>query len=193
MTQADGSLVQEPVAYDVWWFRYLLTEDRDFDWATLTYESFRHWFDVSVQRYDEVYGGADADLSAFRDSGGKLVMWHGAADFGVMVQGTMDYYERLQDELGPGDTQQFARLFIAPGVGHCRGGAGAQPVDPLSAVVEWVEHGRAPRTLDAATESGATRPICLYPFVAQWTGRGDSADGSTYRCVRATPLEPRRA
>ena len=191
--QADGSLVQQPFTYDIWWFRYFLTQDPNFDWRTLTYESFEYWFDESVERYDDMYGGTDADLSEFRDSGGKLLLWHGGADFGVMVQGTLDYYERVQDELGPGRTQQFVRLFVAPGVGHCGGGAGAQLVDPLSALVTWVEGGKAPRTLDAATTAGATRPVCLYPFVATWTGRGDAADGSTYRCVPGTRLEPRQA
>jgi Tannase and feruloyl esterase len=190
--QADGSLVQQPFVYDIWWFQYWLTQNPNFDWSTLDYESFEHWFDVAVQRYGDLTGASDPDLSAFRESGGKLLMWHGAADFGVPFQGTVDYYERVRDELGPGHTQQFVRLFLAPGVGHCGGGNGAQLVDPLSALVEWVEGGKAPRTLDAATAAGATRPICLYPFVAQWTGRGDSADGSTYRCVRATTLDPRQ-
>ncbi len=191
----DGQLVGVPFVYDIWWFRYFLTQDPQFDWRTLTYESFEHWFDVAVERYDEVYGASDPDLSAFRAAGGKLLLWHGASDFGVPFQGSVDYYERVLDELGPGHTQQFLRLFLAPGVGHCGGGAGAQPVDPLAALVEWVEDGRAPRTLEGATvaEDGTvtgTRPICLYPSVARWTGQGDPADGSTYRCGPATRMEP---
>jgi feruloyl esterase len=197
VVQEDGTLVQTPFIYDIWWFQYWLTQDPEFDWATLDYESFADWFEVAVDRYGDVTGASDPDLSAFRESGGKLLLWHGAADFGVPFQGTVDYYERVQDELGPGHTQQFVRLFLAPGVGHCRGGAGPQPVDPLGALVEWVEGGKAPRTLDSAIvdEEGnvtVTRPICRYPFVAEWTGRGDPADGSTYRCTRATEMELRQ-
>lgn len=69
---------------------------------------------------------------------------------------------------------------------------GLQLGDPFSALVEWVENGKAPDTLDARTAAGATRPVCAYPFVAQWTGHGDSADGSTYRCVPATRMELRQ-
>jgi hypothetical protein len=188
-----GQLVGDPFIYDLWWIQYFLEDDPAFDWRTLDYASFEELFDLAVERYGDMMGASDPDLSAFRESGGKLLMWHGLADFGVTVKGTVDYYERVRDELGPGHTQQFVRLFLAPGVGHCGGGAGAQPADPLSALVEWVENGKAPRTLDAATAQGATRPICLYPFVAQWTGRGDSADGSTYRCVPATRMQLRQA
>jgi hypothetical protein len=186
--QADGSLVQQPFIYDIWWFRYFLTQDPDFDWRTLTYESFEHWFDVSVERYDDVYGGTDADLSAFRDSGGKLLLWHGAADFGVMMQGTLDYYERVRDELGSGHTQQFVRLFVAPGVGHCRGGAGAQPVDPLGALVEWVEGGNAPRTLDGATARRRPGPPGRSASTRSWpsgpAGATPATAGPTAACRR---------
>ncbi|RBY78358.1 tannase/feruloyl esterase family alpha/beta hydrolase [Geodermatophilus sp. TF02-6] len=196
--QPDGTLLQQPFVFDIWWFRYFLTQDPDFDWTSLTYESYADWFDVAVERYDEVLGASDPDLSAFHASGGKLVVWHGGADFGVPVQGSIDYYERVQDTLGRGQTEQFLRLFLFPGVGHCGGGAGAQPVDPLRAVVEWVEEGTAPRTLDATSvvEDGTvtgTRPVCAYPWVARWTGRGERADGSTYRCVPATRLQLRQA
>jgi hypothetical protein len=189
----SGQLVGDPFVYDIWWIRYFLTDDPTFDWRTLDPASFEALFDLAVERYGDMMGASDPDLSAFRESGGKLLMWHGLADFGVTVRGTVDYVERVLAELGPGHTQQFARLFLAPGVGHCGGGAGAQPVDPFGALVEWVEGGRAPRTLDAATADGATRPICAYPTVARWTGRGDASDGSTYRCVPATRMELRQA
>ncbi|MGY1802576.1 tannase/feruloyl esterase family alpha/beta hydrolase [Blastococcus sp. SYSU D00922] len=189
----SGQLVGNPFVYDLWWIQYFLADDPAFDWRTIDYADFEGLFDLAVERYGDMMGASDPDLSAFRASGGKLLMWHGLADFGVTVKGTVDYYERLLDELGPGHTQQFARLFLAPGVGHCGGGAGAQLTDPFAALVQWVEQGKAPKTLDARTTAGATRPVCAYPFVARWTGRGDSADGSTYRCVPATRLELREA
>lgn len=192
--EVDGRLVGAPFTYDLWWFSLWLAQDRDYDWRTLTYTSFEDYFDLAVSRYDAVMGASNPDLSAFRDSGGKLLLWHGAADFGVPYQGTVDYYQRVRQKLGPGAAQQFMRLFVAPGVGHCRGGAGAQPVDPLNALVAWVEQGKAPRTLYAATtdENGtitATRPICRYPFVARWTGQGDATDGSNYQCVPSTRMQ----
>jgi feruloyl esterase len=191
---ADGQLVGSPFTYDIWWFTRFLKADLGWDWTTLTRADFEASFDLAMQRYDELMGADDPDLSAFRDNGGKLLMWHGAADFGVMYQGTLDYYEKVRDLLGPGKTQQFARLFIAPGVGHCSGGAGPELTDPLSALVSWVERGHAPRTLEAAKVVNGVdtqqRPVCMYPFVAKWTGRGDPNDGSTFRCVPGSRLEP---
>lgn len=187
--EQDGRLVGAPFQYDLWWFSLFLAQDRSWDWTTLTPARFESYFDQAVVRYDDVFGAANPDLSGFARSGGKLLLWHGEADFGVPFQGTVDYYDRVRDELGPGRTQQFARLFLAPGVDHCGGGAGPQLTDPLGALVAWVEHGTAPRTLDAALTGAdgkvsGTRPVCRYPEVARWTGRGTPADGSTYRCVR---------
>ncbi len=40
-----------------------------------------------------------------------------------------------------GDTGDFLRLFLAPGVEHCRGGPGFAPDNPFAAVVRSVEDG----------------------------------------------------
>ncbi|MCI2418441.1 tannase/feruloyl esterase family alpha/beta hydrolase [Saccharopolyspora sp. K220] len=195
--EVDGRLVGKPFEYDLWWFSLFLAQDRSFDWTSLTYRSFEAFFDQADQMYSDVLGADAPDLSAFQEAGGKMLLWHGKADFGVPFQGTVDYYERVQDRLGSGRTQQFLRLFLAPGVGHCGGGAGPAPADPLGALVKWVEGGKAPRTLEASrVDDGQvtqTRPICMYPFVARWTGWGDANDESAYRCVPGTRLERPRA
>ncbi|MBB3675465.1 tannase/feruloyl esterase family alpha/beta hydrolase [Modestobacter versicolor] len=192
--EVDGRWEGSPFVFDLWWISLFLEQDPSWDWRTLTPEAFEAYFAQAVEMYSDVLGADDPDLSAFRDQGGKALLWHGAADFGVPVQGTIDYYERVRDLMGRGQTQDFLRLFVAPGVGHCGGGAGLQPTGQFEALVEWVEHGRAPQTLqsqrvdDAGTVT-ATRPICQYPEVARWTGRGDPDDGSTYRCRKGTRLE----
>ena len=60
-------------------------------------------------------------------------------------------------------TEVFARLFLLPGVGHCRGGTGPDTFDGLGPLVEWVEHGIPPERLIAAKlVDGAvtrTRPL----------------------------------
>lgn len=191
--EVDGRLVGKPFQYDLWWFGLFLAHDRGWDWTTLTPASFEAFFDQAVRTYDDVLGAADPDLSAFADSGGKLLLWHGAADFGVPFQGTVDYYERVRATLGPEQASEFVRLFLAPGVGHCRGGAGAQPADPLGTLVEWVENGTAPETLagvrlDENGATTATRPICPYPTVARWNGEGDPDDAASYACAEATRM-----
>ena len=83
-------------------------------------------------------------------------------------------------------TAEFIRLFMAPGVGHCGGGAGPAPSGQLEALLAWVEDGKAPETLLATRrdQSGATRsrPLCQYPQVAKYKGRGSTDDASSFSC-----------
>jgi feruloyl esterase len=86
-----------------------------------------------------------------------LLLWQGFADPRVPVLNTIAYYDRLiasQMPEGRHDkgerkealrhTQEFARLFLSPGVGHCGGGGGPDTVDLISPFIPWVEQGIAP-------------------------------------------------
>jgi hypothetical protein len=127
------------------------------------------------------------NLSAFRKRGGKLVMWHGWSDQLINANGSVDYYNRVIDKMGGlKRTQDFARLFMAPGVGHCAGGPGPQPLRPFDAVVSWVEKGIAPATLPASRPvqgTVQTRPLCPYPAVATWNGTGSVNEAASFSCV----------
>lgn len=187
-TVVDGTLTTQPNPITLGWFRYFVQQDPDWDWRTLTHESYERLFAKSEAKFEEVIGTRDVDLREFRDHGGKAVIWHGLADQLIYPQGTVDYYERLQDEMGAGDVGEFARMFLAPGVEHCDGGPGAAPVDPLAVVVDWVENGTAPDVLPAAnvTADGAvtmTRPLCAYPQVARYDGAGDPNVASSFDCA----------
>ena len=72
------------------------------------------------------------------------MMWHGWADQLIYPQGTIDYFERVQEEFGESRTRKFSRLFMAPGVAHCGGGTGPPPNGQFEALVRWVEKGDAP-------------------------------------------------
>jgi feruloyl esterase len=60
-------------------------------------------------------------------------------------------------------------------------------VDWLAAVVDWVEHGKAPEMLVGAhIEAGKTtrtRPICAYPQVAAYKGSGSIDEAANFHCV----------
>jgi len=87
---------------------------------------------------------------------------------------------------GAADASKFARLFLAPGVGHCGGGNGPQPDGQFDAVVRWVEEGKAPETLNAVRrEQGKvvrTRPLCQFPMVAKYKGTGSTDDAANFTC-----------
>jgi hypothetical protein len=170
--------------------RYLLAQDPQWDWRTLTHETYEQFWAQAEEEYAAVYRGDDPDLRAFRDRGGKLLLWHGWADEQIYGENTIEYYGRLQDEMGgPEATAAFARLFMAPGVTHCRGGDGPQPADPFGALVDWVEHGKAPATLlaerrDAGGNVVRSRPLCMYPMVARYRGRGSTDDAANFACSK---------
>ncbi len=100
-----------------------------------------------------IYDATNPDLAAFRDRGGKLLVFHGWADPLVTPQRTIDYYDAVRATMGGAEsTAQFARLFLLPGVDHCgiQPGPGAKSVDfdPLPALEAWVERNEAPATLN---------------------------------------------
>jgi len=145
-----------------------LLQDPAWDWKTATYEQYDQLFTQSVEQYTSVIGTDNPDLRAFKRAGGKILIWHGWADQLIFPEGTIAYYERVQDVVGgTRETEEFARLFMAPGVYHCAGGPGPQPDDPLSQVVAWVEKGRAPKTLNGVrrdaggTSSRRGRSACI--------------------------------
>jgi feruloyl esterase len=141
-----------------------------------------------------------ADLEEFKSHGGKLLLYHGFADPQVPTLNTIAYYERLitsQTREGRHDerkrreglhrTQEFARLFLAPGVAHCAGGAGPDNVDRLSPVVQWVEQGIAPEQLVASKivngVTAFTRPVCAHPALPRYNGVGDPTKASSFACI----------
>ncbi|MBV9580994.1 MAG: tannase/feruloyl esterase family alpha/beta hydrolase [Chloroflexi bacterium] len=86
------------------------------DWTTTTYQRFDQLFEQSVAMYGNVMGTDDPDLRAFKQSGGKLIMWHGLADQLIFPQGSIDYYTRVESLMGgAGQTTDFATLPRARG------------------------------------------------------------------------------
>jgi feruloyl esterase len=170
------------------WFRYFLAQDPQLDWTTITPAAFERYWEQSVEQYGAVIGTDNPDLTAFRDRGGKAILWHGWADQLISAEGSVDYYKRVQEKMGGAKkTSEFARLFMAPGVGHCGGGAGPGPYGQLDALRAWVEDGKAPETLAAARrdQAGAitrSRPLCPYPLVARYKGSGSTDDVANFTC-----------
>ena len=83
--------------------------------------------------------------------------------------------------------KDYARLFLIPGVLHCAGGPGPDKVDWLDAISDWVEEGKAPERLLASKADGngktiLTRPLCAYPQVAVWDGKGDTSKAESFAC-----------
>jgi feruloyl esterase len=186
----------------------------DFDWLTF---DFDHDMDTLDEAMAARLNANTADLEEFRSHGGKLILAHGFADPAVPTLNTVAYYERLiasqmregRHDKGEGKeglrrTQEFARLFLFPGVAHCSGGAGPNTVEgdtlpvgmtyppgiarvALGPLEQWVEHGIAPDQIIAYHVTGGvtdfSRPVCPYPELPRYRGAGDPTKASSFACV----------
>jgi feruloyl esterase len=125
------------------------------------------------------------NLNTFSGRGGKLIFYHGVSDPWFSAWDTTEYYERVVKANGGDTVQSWARLFLAPGVGHCGGGPGAlDRFDLLTPIVEWVEKGTAPNAVVATSVAapGKSRPLCAYPQYAHYKGQGDVNDAANFEC-----------
>jgi feruloyl esterase len=187
-TSRGTPLRPQPFGISMDWFRYFLAQDPKFDGNTVTPAGFERFWDQSVDQYGTVFGTDNPDLTAFRDRGGKAIVWHGWADQLISAEGTIDYYTRVQQQMGGAKkTSEFIRLFMAPGVAHCGGGSGPAPAGQLDALLAWVESGKAPETLLATRrdQGGAvtrSRPVCAYPLVPKYKGSGSTDDAANFTC-----------
>ena len=128
----------------------------------------------------EVYA-QNPDISRFVARGGKLLLWHGFNDPGPSPLSTIGYYEAVLDKVPA--AAKNVRLFLAPGVLHCGGGAGPDKFDSLTAMEHWVEDGTPPKSM-LATKDGAalSRPLCPYPALPWYKGSGDPDAASSFEC-----------
>jgi feruloyl esterase len=189
VTASRGTpLKTQPFPFANDWLRYFITQNPQFDWTTMTPAAYHAYWDQSFEQYDSVIGTRDPDLTAFRDRGGKTIIWHGWADQLIPTEGSIAYYKRVQQQMGGAKkTSDFARFYLAPGVSHCAGGPGPQPTGVLDALLTWVEDGKAPETLSATRrdQAGAvtrSRPLCQYPLVAKYKGSGSTDEAANFVC-----------
>ena len=138
----------------------------------------------ALQQLTDTYNWTN--LSSFYGHGGKQLFFHGMSDPWFSAFDTLDYYQRLaKDNGGPDKLAQSSRLFLVPGMGHCAGGpATLDRFDLLSALVEWVEQGKAPDAVVATGTDfpGRSRPLCAWPLHAQYKGQGDEQSAASFEC-----------
>jgi feruloyl esterase len=165
-------------------FKFVVFGNPAWDWRTFDLER-----DVvaSEAAAGGVLAGVNPDLSAFARRGGKLLTYHGWADPSIAPQASVNFYTRaLAATTPPREAPDWLRLFMVPGMGHCRGGDGPDTFDVVSALEAWVERGEAPTRIVASKITGGkverTRPLCAYPQVARYTGSGSIDDAENFVC-----------
>ena len=166
----------------------------DPDWNFRNFD-FENDLDFALEKVGNKLDSNDPNLDHFQDAGSKLIVYHGWSDPDISPLGSINYYEDVLQRSGGNDdratalsrTQDFFRLFMVPGLGHCSGGPGYNQLDPLTALEAWVEDGIAPDAiLGSRVENGdvvRTRPLCPYPQVAKWNGSGNPDVSTSFSCV----------
>jgi hypothetical protein len=167
--------------------RVLLLKDPTFDVLNLTTSQFFALWAQANEEYGWILDTDNSDLSAFRDTGAKLLSWHGISDATIPYQNTVMYRQRVEIEMGGTKAvDDYFRLFLAPGVGHCGLGVGPVPIDPLGSLRDWVEKGEPPETLTSETTNLGgelvTRNLCRYPRRPRYLATGDINVASSWGC-----------
>lgn len=188
-----------PFAIPIEQARYWVYFDPAWDWNTLTLQNYEAFFADNARMVGPIMATDNPDLSAFKARGGKLIMYHGWSDNLIMPQGTIRYYDTMKQTVANSD--EFSRLYMVPGMGHCSGGPGVNQFgqgssgtvptmpqrDIFRALMAWSEEDIAPNAIVASrVEAGVTtrtRPLCPYPQVARYKGAGSTDDANSFTCV----------
>lgn len=192
----------KPFSYSEDWWRYVVYNNPKYNASNWNLR------DATVALNQNPYDIQtwDADISAFRDAGGKVLTYHGLQDQLISSENSKLYYRRVAEtmNLAPSELDEFYRFFQISGMGHCQGGDGAYGIgngydayngdkpenNVLMAMVKWVEEGAAPETVRGArfvNGSGSpvqyTRKHCRYPRRNVFKGPGNYTDENAWQCV----------
>jgi feruloyl esterase len=154
-------------------------QNADYDWHTFDLDRDMPIINSKVGFVDAV----DPDLSKFKAHGGKLLLYAGWSDTTITPENTVLYYDNVTKKMGKQD--DFVRLFMVPGMAHCRGGDGPNTFDSIGAMEAWREKGVTPTQLTGFNaQTSVTRPICSYPQFAKYKGTGNMKDAANWLCTQ---------
>ncbi|MBQ1498575.1 MAG: tannase/feruloyl esterase family alpha/beta hydrolase [Sphingomonas sp.] len=194
-----------PGAWDLWltgpkaqhgifaseFFRNMVYSDPE--WQPASFDLARDY--AAARRLAPVLDSDNPDIGPFLKRGGKLILYHGWNDAAIAPENTIDYYQAVQKRAGAA-AKDSVRLFMVPGMSHCLAGPGPNVLDTLGTIDKWRQGGPAPETMIATKYDNdlfgylgfpakpvRTRPLCAYPKVARWTGKGSTDEAANFVCV----------
>jgi feruloyl esterase len=159
-------------------FKFLIMNDPRWDFRSYDFKNF----DKETRYAASYLNATQANYVAFEKSRGKMILYHGWNDPALSAYATIQHYEEAMKQHP--NLPSFMRLFLLPGVLHCNGGPGADNVDYVRLIRNWVEKDQAPeRVIFEKKDKGKTvmtRPVYPYPKVAVYDGKGDPNKESSF-------------
>ncbi|MBN2243922.1 MAG: tannase/feruloyl esterase family alpha/beta hydrolase [Acidobacteria bacterium] len=180
-----GAMIQgpEPLFINNDFFRYMAFEDPDWDFRTFDVELDTRRTDA---RLGAMINSIETDLTAFKESGGKLLVYQSWNETWVPPRTITEYHDAVAETMGGEEAvDDFFRLFMVPDMGMC---PAALPgtFDAMGALAKWTEEGVAPDQIPASYRDGSrvykTLPVCEYPEAAIYKGEGDPGKADNFRC-----------
>ena len=174
----------EPLAISTGFFKGIVFENPNWDFRTFDVDRDTRLAD---SRVGAAVNAIDPNLKAFKERGGKLILYQAWNETIIPPRTLIDYYKNVEAAMGGSrQTQDFARLFMVPGMGACPGFNNPSAFDVLGAVEQWRERNTPPEKIIAShTAEGKvykTRPVCPYPQVAIYKGTGSTNDAANFTC-----------
>jgi tannase len=158
----------------------------------VTYDTLTAWMIEGWQRYEDVLQTTWPDLTPFQQAGGKVIHYHGESDNSIPTASSVRYWESVRRVMYPGQTynesaaalNEWYRLFLVPGAAHCAPNTlqpnGPFPQTNLAVLIEWVENGTLPTTLNATylagKNLGENAQICAWPLRPFWSNNGTTME-----------------
>ncbi len=151
--------------------------------SNITYDTLRGWILEGMQKFSNTLQTTWPDLTEFHEHGGKILHFHGEADPGIPAASSVIYHDAVRRTMYPshGFNESYSslndwyRLFLVPGAGHCGPSVqqpGPYPHDALASLIAWVEQGVNPTRLNATVISGPKRgaeeKLCSFPLRPLW-------------------------
>jgi feruloyl esterase len=174
----------QPLSIPTDYFKYVVFRDPSWDYQKLNFDS-----DVALadKADDGISNAINPNLKPFFEHEGKLLLYHGWSDQQIAPLNSINYYKSVQAAMGgPANTANSMRLFMAPGMMHCRNGDGPNSFDAVSLMDRWLEEGKVPDRMIASHSTGGkvdrTRPLCPYPQAASYKGSGSTDDAANFVC-----------
>jgi feruloyl esterase len=175
---------RQPFALGSQMFQFMVFNNPSWDYKSFDFD--KDWALVAPIEKGQI-NILSPNLDRYAARGGKLIHYHGWADQQIPTGSSTRFYESMASHAGgAAKFDNYYRLFMVPGMGHCGGGAGPTTFDMLAALERWVEGGAPPASIPASRvvngKAERTRLLCPYPQVATYAGRGNPDEAASFAC-----------